>query len=309
MISLNQTTFILVGFTFGPWVQNGVFLLFLLLYSISLTGNMSIIAAIWLDRRLHIPMYFFLTSLAFLDIWFITSTVPKLLTILASSNREISLPGCFLQLYFYVSLGTIEFYLLAVMSVDRYVAICHPLRYHSIISHRVCLWLVLVSWIFGFLTFIYPTVLLFGLSFCGPYEINHFFCDSSAVVEISCSDINQFDMVFASFASAVILGSFILTLISYCNILITVLMIPSASGKIKAFSTCTSHFTVVSLVYGSAIFIYVRPVESSSPDLNKIVALLNSVLTPVLNPFIYSLRNKQVQQVFRDLEKSLLLKK
>ncbi|XP_040191799.1 olfactory receptor 49-like [Rana temporaria] len=309
MISHNQTTFILVGFTFSPWVQNGVFLLFLLLYSISLTGNMSIIAAIWLDRRLHIPMYFFITSLAFLDIWFISSTVPKLLTILASSNRKISLPGCFLQLYFYVSLGAIEFYLLAVMSVDRYVAICHPLRYHSIISRCVCLWLVLVSWIFGFLTFIYPTVLLFGLSFCGPYEINHFFCDSSAVVEISCSDISQFDMFFTSFASAVILGSFILTLISYCNILITVLMIPSASGKIKAFSTCTSHFTVVSLAYGSAIFIYVRPVESSSTDLNKIVALLNSVLTPVLNPFIYSLRNKQVQQVFRDLEKGLHLKK
>lgn len=308
MISLNQTIFTLVGFSFKPWVQNGVFLLFILLYFISLTGNMSIISAIWLDRRLHIPMYYFLISLAFLDIWFISSTVPKLLTILSSNNRIISLLGCFLQFYFYVSLGAIEFYLLAVMSVDRYVAICHPLRYHSIISYKVCLCLVIVSWIFGFLTFVYPTVILFDLSFCGPYDINHFFCDSSAVVEISCSDTKQFDMVFASFASAVILGSFALTLISYFNILIAVLKVPSASGKIKAFSTCTSHLTVVSLVYGSAIFIYVRPVESSSSDLNKIVALLNSVMTPVLNPFIYSLRNKQVQHVFRDLKKRLLLK-
>ncbi|KAM5191623.1 olfactory receptor 6E1-like [Mantella aurantiaca] len=306
MVFLNQTTFILVGYSFGPWVQNGVFLLFVLLYVISLAGNILIIAAIWLDRRLHIPMYFFLSSLAFLDIWFISSTVFKLLIILGSNNRNISLPGCFLQMYFYFSLGTIEFYLLAVMSIDRYVAICNPLRYHSIISHRVCLWLVLVTWIFGFLTFIYPTVLLFGLSFCGPYEINHFFCDSLAVVEISCSDKRQFDKVFASFASAVVLGSLILTLISYCNILITVLMIPSTSGKIKAFSTCTSHFTVVSLIYGGAIFIYVRPGEPSSLDLNKTVTLLNSVLTPVLNPFIYGLRNNQVQQVFRDLWKRLM---
>ncbi|XP_044136766.1 olfactory receptor 6F1-like [Bufo gargarizans] len=301
MIHVNQTKFFLVGFTLGPSAQNTVFLLFFILYLISLIGNLSIITAVWLDKRLHTPMYFFLSSLAFLDIWFISSTVPKLLMILAYNSKIISISGCILQLYFYVSLGTIEFYLLAVMSVDRYVAISYPLRYHSIITNKVCLSLVLISWVFGFITFIYPTVLMFGLSFCGPYEINHFFCDSSAVVKISCSDIHQFDMVFASFASAVILGSFCLTLISYCNILFTIIMIPSTRGKIKAFSTCASHFTVVSLVYGSAIFIYVRPVESSSPDLNKVVALLNSVMTPVLNPFIYTLRNRQVQQVFREI--------
>ncbi|XP_068107177.1 olfactory receptor 6F1-like [Hyperolius riggenbachi] len=300
MTHVNQTRLILVGFTFGPSEQNILLLLFVIVYLISLIGNLSIIVAMCLDKRLHIPMYFFLASLAFLDIWFISSTVPKLLTILASNNRFISLTECILQFYFYVSLGTIEFYLLAVMSVDRYVAICNPLRYHSIISNRVCLCLVLGSWIFGFITCIYPTILMLGLSFCGPYEINHFFCDSSAVVKISCSDVRHFETIVASLASAIIFGSFILTFISYCNILITVLMIPSASGKIKAFSTCSSHFMVVSLVYGSAIFIYVRPVERSS-ELNKIVALLNSVMTPVLNPFIYSLRNKQVQQVFKSL--------
>ncbi|XP_075424038.1 olfactory receptor 6E1-like [Ascaphus truei] len=300
MTPLNQTEFILVGFTLGPEMQTGVFVVFLILYSMSLMGNLAIIAAISLDQRLHTPMYYFLSSLAFLDIWFISSTVPKLLSILASGNRAISLTGCILQLYFYVSLGTIEFYLLAVMSVDRYVAICHPLRYHSIITSRICLWLVFICWVGGFLTFIFPTVLLSGLSFCGPYEINHFFCDSSAVVKKSCSDIRMFDLVFSSFASAVILGSFIMTFMSYSNILFTIMKIPSANGRKKAFSTCTSHFTVVSLVYGSAIFIYVRPVESSSPDLNKVVALLNSVMTPLLNPFIYSLRNKQVQDVFRN---------
>ncbi|KAM4049060.1 olfactory receptor 6C70-like [Anomaloglossus baeobatrachus] len=306
MIHVNQTEFILVGFTLGSWAQSSVFLLFFTLYLTSLIGNLSIIIAIWLDKHLHIPMYFFLSSLAFLDIWFISSTVPKLLTILASNNKIISISGCILQLYFYVSLGTIEFYLLAVMSVDRYVAISHPLRYHAIITNKVCLWLVCIAWVFGFITFIYPIVLMFDLSFCGPYEVNHFFCDSSAIVKISCSDIYQFNIVFASFASAVILGSFCITLISYCSIFSTILMIPSTRGKIKAFSTCTSHFTVVSLVYGSAIFIYVRPVESSSPDLNKIVALLNSVMTPVLNPFIYTLRNKQVQQVFREMSLKII---
>ncbi|XP_040275664.1 olfactory receptor 287-like [Bufo bufo] len=305
MIHVNQTKFILVGFTLGPWAQNTVFLLFFVLYLISLIGNLSIITAVWLDKRLHTPMYFFLSSLAFMDIWFISSTVPKLLMILAYNNI-ISISGCILQLYFYLSLGTIAFYLLAVMSVDRYVAISHPLRYHLIITNKVCLSLVLISWVFGFITFIYPTVLILGLSFCGPYEINHFFCDSSAVVKISCSDIHQFDMVFASFASAVILGSFCLTLISYCNILFTIIMIPSTRGKIKAFSTCTSHFTVVLLAYGSAIFIYVRPVENSSSDLNKMVALLNSVMTPVLNPFIYTLRNRQIQKVFREIGMKLV---
>ncbi|XP_063802252.1 olfactory receptor 6M1-like [Pseudophryne corroboree] len=246
-------------------------------------------------------MYFFLSSLAFLDICLISCTVPKLLAILVYNHRTISLSGCIVQLYFYLSFGTIEMYHLAVMSVDRYVAICLPLRYHSIFTNRVCLWLVLIVWIFGFITCIYPIMLTFDLSFCGPYEINHFFCDSSALVKISCSDVRQIDMVCAIFASAIILGSFFLTLISYYNILITVLMIPSTSGKIKAFSTCTSHFTVVTITYGSSIYIYVRSVESSSLDYNKTVALLNSIMTPVLNPFIYSLRNKQVQQVFRDV--------
>ncbi|XP_075063295.1 olfactory receptor 6E1-like [Mixophyes fleayi] len=301
MTQLSQIKFMFVGFTLGIWAQSCVFLLFIVLYFLSLTGNLSIIIATWLDKRLHIPMYFFLSSLAFLDIWFISSTVPKLLTILAYNNRAISLYGCILQLYFYDSFGTIEFYLLAVMSVDRYVAVCNPLRYHSIFTNRVCLWLVLICWIFGFITFTYPTMLIFDFHFCGPFEINHFFCDTSALVLISCSGVRQFVMFFSILASAVILGSFIVSFISYCNILFTILMIPSTSGKIKAFSTCTSHFTVVSLTYGSAIFIYVRPVGSSSPNFNKTVALLNSVITPVLNPFIYSLRNKQVQQVFRDV--------
>ncbi|KAM9330758.1 olfactory receptor 6F1-like [Gastrophryne carolinensis] len=299
MTYLNKTIFVLIGFKYGFSVQIVEFFVFASLYLISLTGNLSIIVAIRFDRRLHVPMYLFLVSLAFLDICFISSTVPTLLTILAFNNREISFLGCFVQMYFYLSLGAIEFYILALMSVDRYLAICHPLRYNSIISNIFCLWLVLMSWIFGYITCVYPLILVCKMSFCGPYEINHFFCDSSAVVVVSCSGIKQFHMIFGSIASAVILSSFIITLISYLKIFLTVIMIPSTSGKTKAFSTCTSHFIVVSLAYGSAIFIYVRPANSSSTDLKKVVALLNSIITPVLHPFIYSLRNNQVQQALK----------
>ncbi|XP_053555900.1 olfactory receptor 6T1-like [Bombina bombina] len=295
-----QTKFILVGFTFKPKIQFFILIILSIVYSLSLLGNLAIIVAIWLNQPLHTAMYYFLCSLAFLDILYISATVPKLLTILASNDRIISLPGCIFQIYFYSSFGSTEFYLLAVMSLDRYAAICQPLRYHSIISSKTCLWLITLSWTTGFVTFLYPIILVSDFSFCGPFEINHFFCDGSAVAEISCSDIQLFNLLLSSFASAVILGSLTMTMVSYCNILFTILNISSADGRKKAFSTCTSHFTVVSLVYGSAIFIYVRPAESSSPNLNKWVALLNSVMTPLLNPFIYTLRNKQVQKVLKD---------
>ncbi|KAM4808005.1 olfactory receptor 6E1-like [Rhinophrynus dorsalis] len=294
--SFSYTIFILVGFTFDSQLQAGVFVLLLAVYLLSLIGNLSIIIAIWLNRSLHAPMYYFLSSLALLDICFISSTVPKLLDILSTDNKTISLLGCMLQLYFYMSLGTIEFYLLAVMSVDRYVAICHPLRYHSIITSRICFCLSLIAWIGGFFTVTYSIFLMPGISFCGSNEINHFFCDSTVLLQIICSNIQE--LTSTVLASCVILGSFTLNLASYSRILYTILKIPSASGRKKAFSTCTSHFIVVSLVYGSAIFIYVRPVKNSSSN-NKVVALLNSVMTPLLNPFIYSLRNKQVQHVFR----------
>ncbi|KAM4808004.1 olfactory receptor 6M1-like [Rhinophrynus dorsalis] len=299
--TLNHTTFTLVGFTLDPRMQIGVFVLLLVVYLLSLTGNMSIIIAIWLNRSLHAPMYYFLSSLALVDICFISSTVPKLLAILSSDNKRISLVDCLLQLYFYISLGTTEFYILAVMSVDRYVAICHPLRYHSIITSRMCLCLSLIAWIGGLFTFMYPFILLPGASFCGSNEINHFFCDSTVVLKIICSNTHFFEITSTILTSCVILGSFTITLASYSRILYTIMKLHSAAGRKKAFSTCTSHFIVVSLVYGSAIFIYVRPVENSSPNHNKVAALLNSVMTPLLNPFMYSLRNEQVQHVFRDV--------
>ncbi|KAM4808009.1 olfactory receptor 287-like [Rhinophrynus dorsalis] len=262
-------------------------------------GNLSIIAAVLLDKKLQNPMYFFLSSLASLDIFFISCTVVKLLAIMGSDNKAITLTGCILQLYFYMSLGCIELYSLAIMSVDRYMAISHPLRYHAIMTRRISTYLILLSWLLGFFPFIYPIVLLLHLSFCGPFELNHFFCECSVVMKISCSNTRSFDLAFSTSATAIILSTFAITVVSYIHIISTILRIPSSRGKKRTFSTCASHFTAVSLAYGTIMFLYIRSVESSSPELNKVVSIFNSILTPLSNPFIYTLRNKQVQEAFR----------
>nr|XP_033781024.1 olfactory receptor 6F1-like isoform X2 [Geotrypetes seraphini] len=295
------TEFVLIGFTLNPHLQTTVFALFLLIYLLSLFGNLVIIALTLLDYRFHTPMYFFLSNLAFLDIWFISSTVPKMLVNLVTKNKTISFIGCILQMYFYLAMGSMEFFMVAIMSVDRYVAICQPLRYNIIMNRRSCVLMMLGCWIGGFLDFILPTFMVFQLSFCGPNAVNHFFCDNSALVRLACSATQKLELMFFSIASLVILSTLLLTIISYAYIVVTILRIPSASGRKKAFSTCASHFTVVTIVFGSCIFIYVRPAESSSLDLTKGVALLNSVITPFLNPFIYTLRNKKVMDVLKKI--------
>ncbi|XP_044136733.1 olfactory receptor 287-like [Bufo gargarizans] len=295
----NQTMFILVGFTVRPEVEICIFSVMLIIYLLSLFGNLAIVAAILVEKCLQTPMYFFLSSLAFADIGFISCTVPTLLYILATENGAISKTDCIMQLYFYVSFGSAEFILLGIMSVDRYVAISHPLRYSSIITSKMCAWLILLSWVIGFFAFIYPIKLLFNLSFCGPFKINHFFCESSVFLKISCSDTNFFYMVFTFFAGAIILVSFMITFVSYVYIISAIMKISSSSGKKKAFSTCTSHFTAVSMLYGCVIFLYIRPAESVSMDLNKVINVLNSILTPFSNPFLYTLRNKNVQNVIK----------
>ncbi|XP_030042385.1 olfactory receptor 6F1-like [Microcaecilia unicolor] len=295
------TEFVIVGFTLGPHLQLATFALFLLIYLLSLFGNLVIIALTLLDYRFHTPMYFFLSNLAFLDIWFISSTVPKMLVNLVTEDKAISFSGCILQMYFYLAMGSMEFFMVAIMSVDRYVAICQPLRYNNIMNQKSCVLMMLGCWIGGFLDFILPTFMVLRLTFCGPNAINHFFCDNSALVRLACSETQKVELMFFGIASLVILSTLLLTIVSYVYIVITILRIPSATGRRKAFSTCASHFTVVTIVFGSCIFIYVRPAESSSLDLTKGVALLNSVITPFLNPFIYTLRNKKVKPVLEDI--------
>ncbi|XP_029435668.1 olfactory receptor 6M1-like [Rhinatrema bivittatum] len=294
------TEFIIMGFSLSPHLQKAMFLILFLIYLLSLLGNLVIIALTLLDYRFHTPMYFFLSNLAFLDIWFISSTVPKMMINLVTKDKAISFSGCILQMYFYLAMGSMEFFMVAIMSVDRYVAICQPLRYSVIMSRKSCVLLMLGCWIGGLLDFILPTLMVLRLSFCGPNAINHFFCDNSALVRLACSTTQKVELTFFSIASLVILSSLLLTLISYVYIITTILRIPSATGRRKAFSTCASHFTVVTIVFGSCIFIYVRPAESSSLDLTKGVALLNSVITPFLNPFIYTLRNKKVMEVLKE---------
>ncbi|ELR56597.1 hypothetical protein M91_15393, partial [Bos mutus] len=293
------TEFILLGLSDACELQLLLFLGLLLTYLLTLLGNLLIVVLTLMDRRLHTPMYYFLHNFAVLEIWFTSVIFPKMLTNILTGNRTISLASCFLQLFLYFFLGTTEFFLLAVMSFDRYVAICNPLRYVTIMSKRVCVQLALFSWIMGFLLIAIPCSIIFQQPFCGPNIIDHFFCDSFPLLELICADTSLIELLGFILANVSLLGTLSVTAACYGHVLHTILRLPAAKERWKAFSTCSSHITVVSLFYGSCIFMYVRSGKSSQgEDRNKGVALLNTVVTPVLNPFIYTLRNKLVKQVF-----------
>ncbi|XP_029435412.1 olfactory receptor 6M1-like [Rhinatrema bivittatum] len=293
--------FILLGFHIPQDFEIIIFLLLLLMYLSTLSSNLIIILLIWIDHRLHSPMYFFLSNLSFLGIWFTSTIVPKLLSRILLGKRTISFTGCMLQCYFYFLLGTTEYILLAVMSFDRYMAICNPLRYTVIMSGRVCLGLVLASWVGGFLNIISPFIMILRLSFCSSNIINHFFCDSSPLIHLSCTDTTLLVLVVYISASAVLLSSLLLTMVSYIYIISTILKISSAQDRRKSFSTCTSHIIVVTIAYGTAIFLYVKPAETGSLNVNKAMSLLTTVVTPLINPFVYTLRNKQVKEALVDV--------
>lgn len=241
-------------------------------------------------------MYYSLRSSAVLETWFTSVIFPKMLTNILTGDKTISVPGCFLQSFLYFFLGTTEFFLLAVMSFDRYVAICNPLRYATIMSKRTCVQLVLCSWVAGFLLIIFPSFITFRQPFCGPNVINHFFCDNFPLLELICADTSVIELLGFIVANFSLLGTLSVTATCYGHILHTILHVPSAKERQKAFSTCSSHIAAVSLFYGSCIFMYVRSGKGNEgEDKNKVVALLNTAVTPVLNPFIYTLRNKQVK--------------
>ncbi|XP_036592776.1 olfactory receptor 49-like [Trichosurus vulpecula] len=295
------TEIILLGLTDAFEFQMPIFVVLLLTYLITLLGNLLIIVITLMDHRLHTPMYYFLRNFAVLEIWFTSVIFPKMLNNILTGNKTISFLGCFLQCFLYFFLGTTEFLLLAVMSFDRYVAICNPLRYATIMSKRVCVQLVLSSWVGGFLLIIVPSSITFQQPFCGPNVINHFFCDNFPLLELVCADTSLVELIGFVVANISLLGTLSVTAPCYGHILYTILHIPSAKERQKAFSTCSSHIIVVSLFYGSCIFMYVRAGKGSEGEnLNKVVALLITVVTPMLNPFIYTLRNKQVKLVIRE---------
>ncbi|XP_044840920.1 olfactory receptor 6J1-like [Mauremys mutica] len=293
--------FILLGFSsLGEKLKIFLFLVLLLTYLITVMGNVVIIFIVWVNHRLHSPMYFFIANLS-LEIWFTSVTSPKMMLNFLSISRTISFHGCMAQSFFYFALGATELAFLVVMSFDRYVDICCPLQYTTIMKQRFCIQLVLGTWVGGFMVMSFRMLLISKLSFCGPNVINHFFCDNTPLFLLSCTDTSGVRMVDCILISTLVLSSLCLTMLSYVSILFSILRIPTATGRQKAFATCGSHLTSLAIAYGSCIVLYATPSGNSSLNLNKGVAQLNTVLYPFLNPFIYSLRNKTVKLALREM--------
>ncbi|XP_067391432.1 olfactory receptor 11L1-like [Emydura macquarii macquarii] len=294
--------FQLLGFQSPPGWQTFLFIVLLVIYLLTVTGNAVIIFVVQLEARLHSPMYSFLQNLSFLEICYISTIMPKMLADLLAERKAISFAGCIAQLYCFVFLGATECFLLAVMAYDRYLAICEPLYYTVKMSDASCTRLAIGSWVTGIFTGLLPSLLISRLRFCGSNQIKHFFCDIPPLLKLSCSDTSMTEVVIFILSLLVLFSCLLLTLVSYLFIILTILKIPSSSGKRKTFSTCGSHLAVVSIYYGTMISMYVRPTSNLSSELNKIVSVFYTVVTPLLNPVIYSLRNKD----FRDALKKQL---
>ncbi|XP_010599306.2 olfactory receptor 11H6 [Loxodonta africana] len=293
------TEFVLLGFPGQRKTKNFLFTLILVVYLLTLLGNGAIACAVKWDRRLHIPMYILLGNFAFLEIWYVSSTVPNMLVNILSETKTISFSGCFLQFYFFFSLGTTECFFLSVMAYDRYLAICHPLRYPSIMTGKFCVILVCVCWVSGFLCYPVPIVLISQLPFCGPNIIDHIVCDPGPLLALACVPAPSTELICYTFNSIIIFGPFLSILGSYTLVLRAVLHVPSGAGRTKAFSTCTSHLMVVCLFYGSLMVMYVSPTSGNPAGMQKFVTLVYSAVTPLLNPLIYSLRNKDMKDALK----------
>ncbi|XP_075768200.1 olfactory receptor 10A7-like [Pelodiscus sinensis] len=295
----NQTSlteFILLGFGDLPGLQVPLFLLFLVIYLVTMAGNSLIIVLFVADQHLHTPMYFFLCNLSCLEICYSSTLLPRLLAGLLAGDWTISVTGCLTQYYFFGGLAASECLLLSVMSYDRYLAICNPLHYTARMSSRSCLQLAGGSWIGGFLACSITTVPLSQLTFCGPNGINHFFCDLIPLVKLSCNHPLLMDTLAFSACLVFALVPFLLTLASYICIISTILRIRSSTGRQKAFSTCSSHLIVVSVYYGTILIAYMFPTTDSLSDFKKVLSVSYTVLTPLVNPLIYALRNREVQE-------------
>ncbi|XP_016066555.1 PREDICTED: olfactory receptor 1G1-like [Miniopterus natalensis] len=294
----NQTSasdFLLLGFSEHPEQQPLLFGLFLAMYLVTLVGNLLIILAIASDQHLHTPMYFFLANLSFIDTCFSCTIVPKVLVNIHTQHHTISHAGCLLQMYCFMALALLDGFLLAVMAYDRYVAICLPLHYITIMCPQRCLGLVTASWLCSHLLAFSLTLLMSQLSFCASHSIPHFFCDLLPLLKLACSDTHIFQVMM--FTEAALSGVIPLTcvLVSYAHIIHTILRVPSAGGKHKVFSTCGSHLSVVTLFYGTLFLVYFQPSSSYSADTGMVASVVYTMVTPMLNPFIYSLRNRDMK--------------
>uniref|UniRef100_G3TT59 Olfactory receptor n=1 Tax=Loxodonta africana TaxID=9785 RepID=G3TT59_LOXAF len=293
LTALNE--FILTGITDLPELQAPLFWLFLIIYMISVVGNLGIIILTKMDSRLQTPMYFFLRHLAITDLGYSTTVGPKMLDNFVVDENTISYYFCAIQLAFFLMFIISEFFILSAMSYDRYVAICHPLLYTVIMSQRMCWVLVAIPYLYSTIVSLLITIKIFNLSFCGYNVIRHFYCDSLSLLSLLCSNTREIELIIFILAAFDLISSLLIVLVSYLLVFVAIFRMNSAEGKNKAFSTCGSHLTVVILFYGTLIFMYMKPKSSHSFETDKVASIFYTLVIPVLNPLIYSFRNKDVK--------------
>ncbi|XP_037654616.1 olfactory receptor 13F1-like [Choloepus didactylus] len=306
MLQANWTSvtgFVFLGFSNHPKVEILLFVLSLLMYLITFLGNIILISISILDSHLHTPMYFFLSNLSFLDIWYTSSALTPMLINFVSGTNTISFSGCAAQMYISLAMGSTECVLLSMMAYDRYVAICHPLRYSIIMNRRVCLQMAVGSWVTGCLTALVESASVLQLSLCGNSIINHFICEILTILKLVCGDTSMAQLIMLVISVLLLPMPMLLICVSYAFILSNILRISSAGGRGKTFSTCAAHLIVVVLFYGTALSMYLKPSAVDSQEIDKFMTLVYTGLTPMLNPIIYSLRNKEVKVA---LKKSLI---
>ncbi|XP_010616389.1 olfactory receptor 10G9 [Fukomys damarensis] len=298
------TTFFLTGLPHAPTMDTTLFGLFLLIYVLTVLGNLLILLVIRLDSHLHSPMYYFLTNLSFVDMWFSTVTVPKMLmTLMSPGGGAISFPSCVAQLYSFHFLGSTECFLYTAMSYDRYLAISYPLRYSSMMRGRTCAFLAAGTWLTGSLHSAVQTTLTFRLPYCGPNQIQHYLCDAPPILRLACADTSAIEMVIFVNIGVVASGCFLLIVLSYVSIVCSILRIRTSEGRHRAFQTCASHCIVVLCFFVPCVFIYLRPDSKDAVDV--VVAVFYTELTPLLNPAVYTLRNKEVKKALFKLRDKL----
>ncbi|XP_014939890.2 olfactory receptor 1038-like [Acinonyx jubatus] len=295
------TEFILLGFSVHREIEITLFFLISVVYTLTLVGNLGMISLIRLDSRLHTPMYFFLSNLAFVDLCYSSSIAPKFLQTLLTKHRSIPFYACATQLGFFLNFLISEMLLLAVMAYDRYVAICNPLLYMVSMSPKVCMQLVTGPYLYSFSVALLHTTVTFQLIYCGPNIINHFYCDDVPLMALACSDTSLKEILIFIFAGFNMISSLTTVLISYLYIVAAILKIQSTEGRFRAFSTCASHLTAVTIFYGTLIFMYLQPKSNHSLDTDKMASVFYTIVIPMLNPMIYSLRNKEVKNALRKL--------
>ncbi|XP_073479904.1 olfactory receptor 11L1-like [Aquarana catesbeiana] len=295
-----------LGFHIPTSITFLVFFLFLILYWVTICGNLLIITLVSYSKTLHSPMYFFLSQLSVLDILLTTDVVPTMLHTVLENSTTVSVSECITQFYFFAATESLECLLLIVMSYDRYVAICKPLHYTLLMSHQFCWITVIISWSLSFLAALIPTLTISTLQLCGPNIIDHFFCDFDPILQLSCSDTTIVQLEATSLSAVFAVIPFFIIIVSYVYIIFTIFEIPSITGRQKVFSTCSSHLTVVSIFYGTIVCVYLIPSRVQSWDITKFLSLLYTVFTPLLNPIIYSLRNKELKQVAGKISNNFL---